>query len=101
MRIPLVIITALFVLCCSCSAKKGSDQSDTLVSMQIIDRNGFTETISNKDRLSDYRSTDFSTPQPYQKVLRVFGRNPQGQASSRSYSQYLSLTHGLRSGYVV
>jgi antitoxin component YwqK of YwqJK toxin-antitoxin module len=83
-----------------------SDQSDSMVSMQIIDRNGFAETISNKDRLANYKSVDFSTPQPYQKVLRVFGRNSGGQSSSKITSyhdnghlwQYLEATNGRAHG---
>ncbi len=103
MRILVILITLISLSSC---ARKGSDHGDTLVRMQIIDRNGFTETISNKDRLSDYRSVDFSTPQPYQKVLRVFGRNPMGQSSSKITSyhenshlwQYLEVTDGRAHG---
>src|SRR5580700_6754867 len=71
----------------SCSSRT-SDQSNLVVSMQIIDRNGFTETTSNKDRLAHYKSVDFLAPQPYQKVLRVFGRNRTGQNSSKVTSYH-------------
>jgi antitoxin component YwqK of YwqJK toxin-antitoxin module len=99
-----VLIMGLMLLC-GC-ASRTSDNSGTIVSMQIIDRNGFTETISNKDRLSQYKSVDFSTPQPYQKVLRVFGRNPSGQNSSKITSyhenghvwQYLEVVDGRAHG---
>ncbi len=63
----------LLCLLCGCGSRNSSDKSDAVVSMQIIDRNGFTETISNKERISSFETTDFLTPQPYQKVLRVFG----------------------------
>jgi antitoxin component YwqK of YwqJK toxin-antitoxin module len=56
--------------------------------MQIIDRNGFTETISIKDRLTPYQSVDFLSPQPYQKVLRVYGKNPQGKSTSKISSYH-------------
>jgi antitoxin component YwqK of YwqJK toxin-antitoxin module len=95
-----------FAILCGCASRTSSDLSDSIVSMQIIDRNGFTETISNKDRLSTYQTTNFSTPQPYQKVLRVFGRNPLGQSSSKITSyhenghlwQYLEVIDGRSHG---
>lgn len=43
-----------------------------LTSIQILDRNGITETISSKDRLIKYDSCNFSSPQPYHQVLRMY-----------------------------
>lgn len=101
-----IILFISLALLCSCASRTPSDKSDSLVSMQVIDRNGFTETISNKERLSNYKSVDFSTPQPYQKVLRIFGRNPAGQSSSKITSyhdnghlwQYLEVVDGRAHG---
>lgn len=53
-----------------------------MTSINIIDRNGIAQTISEKERLSSFEKTDFLSPQPYQKVLRVFGRDEKGNASS-------------------
>lgn len=53
-------------------------QETVLTSINIIDRNGLSETTSNKDRLALYKNVDFLTNQPYQKVLRVFSRDQQG-----------------------
>lgn len=53
-----------------------------ITSINIIDRNGLTETISSKDRLDFFQKTDFLAPQPYQKVLRVFGREKNGEIHS-------------------
>ncbi len=100
------ILLVGLVLLYGCATKTPSDQSDSVVSMQIIDRNGFIETISNKERLSNYKSVDFSHPQPYQKVLRVFGRNVDGQSSSKITSyhdngqlwQYLEVVDGRAHG---
>jgi antitoxin component YwqK of YwqJK toxin-antitoxin module len=50
--------------------------------MQLIDRNGFAETISTKERIAKHKNTDFFEPQPYQKVLRVYSKNHQGKSSS-------------------
>lgn len=102
-------ITFLWIglsILCSCASRTTSDQSNALVSMQVVDRNGFTETISNKERLSNYKTVDFATPQPYQKVLRVFGRNSAGQSSSKITSyhdnghlwQYLEVVDGRAHG---
>lgn len=75
------------ILCVGCH-RHAADQSDQIVSMQIIDRNGFTETISIKDRLAPYQSIDFLSPQPYQKVLRVYGKNAQGKSQSKISSYH-------------
>lgn len=90
----------------SCSSKTSTDQSESVISMQIIDRNGFTETISNKDRIESFQTTNFLTAQPFQKVLRVFGRNLSGQSTSKITSyhdngqlwQYLEAVDGRAHG---
>jgi antitoxin component YwqK of YwqJK toxin-antitoxin module len=74
--------------------------------MQLIDRNGFSETISSKDRLSTFQKIDFLTPQSYQKVLRVFSRDSKGKSQSiiSSYHdngqiwQYLEVIDGRAHG---
>lgn len=53
-----------------------------LTSVHIVDRNGFTETISTKERLDQFQNTNFLTPQPYQKVLRIYARDSQGNVRS-------------------
>lgn len=87
--------------------RKPADQSDTIISMQIMDRNGFSETISSKERLSSFQTVNFDTPQPYQKVLRVYGRNLEGQSTSKITSyhdngylwQYLDVVDGRAHGF--
>jgi antitoxin component YwqK of YwqJK toxin-antitoxin module len=99
------LILALAFLC-SCGSRAPSDASGTVISMQIVDRNGFTETISNKERLSSFHTTDFLTPQPFQKILRVYARNPSGQSTSKITSyhdngqlwQYLEAVDGRAHG---
>lgn len=102
-RLFLIITLALLY---SCSSKTPTDQSGSVISMQVIDRNGFTETISNKDRIASFQTTDFLTAQPFQKVLRVFGRNSSGQSTSKITSyhdngqlwQYLEAVDGRAHG---
>jgi antitoxin component YwqK of YwqJK toxin-antitoxin module len=77
-----------------------------LSSICIIDRNGFSETISNADRLKQYSKVDFLQPQPYQKVLRIYTRNQKGEIRSyiTSYfpngniKQYLEAVNGRAFG---
>jgi antitoxin component YwqK of YwqJK toxin-antitoxin module len=74
--------------------------------MQVVDRNGFTETIGNKERLGMYKDTDFLSAQPFQKVLRVYGKDAQGQTRSKITSyhdngelcQYLEAINGRANG---
>lgn len=91
----MVFITALIV-CSGCGSSFRSDPN-AIVSLQLIDRNGFTETISNQDRLSTYQKIDFLQPQPYQKVLRVYKRTDLGKSSSvvTSYHDNGQLCHHL------
>lgn len=53
-----------------------------LSSIHIVDRNGFTETISNKERLKQYQDVDFLSSQPYKKVLRIYARDSRGNVRS-------------------
>ena len=107
MRWTLFLATSLLcIFSCSCSYKNKTADDSTLVSIQIIDRNGFAETISSSDRLGRYQSTDFKGAQPYQKVLRVFGKSQGGQTPSviTSYHanghlwQYLEISNGRAHG---
>lgn len=59
-----------------------------LTSIHIIDRNGFAETISSKDRITQFQNTDFLKPQPYQKVLLVYGRDCLGNIRSVATTYY-------------
>src|SRR5262249_17266078 len=77
-----------------------------LISINIMDRNGLSETISAKDRLKTFESTNFLTSQPYQKVLRIFAKDKAGNSLSviTSYyptgqiRQYLEAINGRANG---
>lgn len=83
-----------------------TDHSNTIISMQTVDRNGFCETISNKDRLQVYQAVDFLSAQPYEKVLRVYGKDTEGKSHSKITSyhsngsnwQYLEAIDGRANG---
>lgn len=55
---------------------------EKIMKINIIDRNGLSETVSTKERLSAFEKTDFLAPQPYQKVMRVYGREENGDTHS-------------------
>ncbi len=57
-------------------------------SINIIDRNGMSETISSKDRLKKYEDVDWLSTQPYQKVLRVYIRDSIGDIHAYITSYY-------------
>lgn len=52
--------------------------TSNLASITILDRNEFSETITNAERLKQYEHIDFTSNQPYQRVLRIHQRNALG-----------------------
>lgn len=95
----------LVLICAGCYSTRNENDAP-LVSMQVVDRNGFSETISVKERLAPFQRLDFSQPQPYQKVLRIFDKdeNKRSKAILTSYHengylwQYLEATSGRANG---
>ena len=95
------VLFLVIFLCFSCNESR-------LSSITFVSRNGLSETISNKDRLKNYCKTDFLTSQPYQKVMRIYKRTPEGGAASilTSYHpngqprQYLETLNGQAHGAI-
>ena len=91
-----------------CASKSGN-HSDDLVSIQILDRNGFSETISARERLGIYENIHFNSPQPYQKVVRIYGKASQGNTFSKVTTyhpngqpwQYLEIENGRAHGQFI
>ncbi len=79
--------TFFLLLCLSLThcalAKAPAKLPQPLKSISFIDRNGMAEMISLKDRLAQYQRVDFLKPQPYQKVLRIYERDPKGNIAAR------------------
>ena len=75
MRCILPILATLTLLC-GCAQSRY--QAGKLASINIIDRNGLTETVTSSDRLKQYQGVDFLESQPYRKVLRVYSKDSQG-----------------------
>jgi antitoxin component YwqK of YwqJK toxin-antitoxin module len=83
--LPCVILS----LCLTgCQTYQYSSDPGALRSVSLIDRNGMTETVSNKIRLKQYKNTDFNQAQPYQKILRIYERDKAGSITARMTSYY-------------
>jgi len=101
-KFPLLILTSMLLVGC----RHQSEESTKLVSMQTIDRNGFSETISTKDRLAVYETVNYLTSQPYEKVMRVFKKDSEGKSHAKLTSyhssggiwQYLEVTDNRANG---
>lgn len=105
LRLKNTSLSLLLLLLAGCGAHKAQEEPEVLTSVQIHDRNGFNETISVKSRLATFDKVDFMAPQPYQKVMRVYGRSKTGQAAKvTSYHpngqlwQYLEILNGRAYG---
>ncbi len=98
---------SLIFVCLMLGCSKAHIQNgDPLAHIQLIDRNGVNETISQKDRLELYQKVDFLSAQPYEKVVRVFKRDHEGKVHSQLTTyhpngelyQYLEVACGRAKG---
>ncbi len=104
-RIPLFLCT-LGLLLAGCMHQEQAVPQPVLNSINIIDRNGFSETVNSGERLNQYCQVDFLKNQPYQKVLRIFTRDQCGniKAYITSYhtngqpKQYLEIINNRANG---
>jgi len=85
-----LVLCSLLVIFSSATCKKivKKPRLLPLTNVHIVDRNGFAETISSKDRVAQFQNIDFLQPQPYQKVLLVYGRDSQGKIRSVATTYY-------------
>lgn len=71
------MLLVCLLTCCQRDFNRNSDVPQ-LSSVSFIDRNGMSETINNPERLEQYTNVNFLEPQPYQKILRIYTRDDQG-----------------------
>ncbi len=96
----------IFILFFSGCFSRANHSADSILSIQIVDKNGFSQTINQQDRLKKFNSTEFISPQPYQKVTRVYGNSENGRTSSKINTyhpngqpwQYLEVENGRSHG---
>ena len=106
MKFYLLIYSFIFLFL-GCSHYSSNATHDELVMIQTTDRNGITETISSNEKLKKMKTVDFSKPQPYKKVLRVFDKRKKASNFSiiTSYHpngnpfQYLEVEKARAKGY--
>ena len=102
----ILVSHVLFISSCAASHRFPSKNCCSLKTISLVDRNGMTETISNTERTKQYRCVNFFQPQPYQKVLRIYQRNSNGDipAYINSYhengqpKQYLEIVNSRAYG---
>ncbi len=76
MKNAILLFALLLLAGCNRSA------SPTLINMQIVDQNGFSEVINSKERLEGMARVNYFSPQPYQKVLRTYSKDASGCSKS-------------------
>lgn len=76
-QISRMLWVAPFLVILGCQTRASFNQ---IATVQIIDKNGINEVISQPNKLRKFDKVEFLEPQPYQKVARVYKTNPQGQA---------------------
>jgi antitoxin component YwqK of YwqJK toxin-antitoxin module len=76
---------AFFLLLSLAAAGCNRTPYDSLIVIQIQDRNGLVETISTPDRIANYEAVDFLSPQPYKKVLRSFKKEGKNHSKVTTY----------------
>ena len=83
-----VLTIGLGLLFSGCGFSPDQIDPGKITSINIIDHNGMSETVNSQDRLNAFGNTNFLAPQPYQKVLRMFGREKNGDIRSCITSYY-------------
>ncbi len=102
----LLFICGLMLLFSSCASHRFYESCSQLTNINIIDRDGISETISNPERVKRYRDINFLCNQPYQKVLRVYSMNREGNIlayvtcyhPNGQIKQYLEVVNGRAFG---
>lgn len=82
MRKALAVYVLILLMSVGCH---NGAKHEPLSLIQIQDRNGLTETISNPERLPTYETVDFFAAQPYKKVLRVYRSDGKNRAKITTY----------------
>lgn len=83
-----ILVLCVVVLASGCQIIPHTIDPQKITSINILDRNGLSQTISAKERLGEYEKTDFLAPQPYQKVMRVYGKQKNGSVCAQITSYH-------------
>ncbi|MDP1836451.1 MAG: toxin-antitoxin system YwqK family antitoxin [Chlamydiales bacterium] len=84
-QFSLLAICSLGLLLNGCQMQYGCCPTDepALACINLIDKEGTAITIQSEERLRQYACADFLSPQPYDKVLRIYKKDSTG--NSRAY----------------
>ena len=101
-----IIICLLALVIVGCGRQAQINKGDGLAAIQLYDRNGVQETISNKERTTVYEKSDFLSPQPFAKVVRTYERGDDGTSKAKVTTyhdngevwQYLDTVNGRACG---
>jgi antitoxin component YwqK of YwqJK toxin-antitoxin module len=104
MAFKYIIIAVTAFLFTSCARNQAKQEA--IATVQLFDRNGFSETISTPERVAMLEKNDFLAPQPYQKVICIYKKNNEGKAKSKLTTyhengvvwQYLETVNGRANG---
>jgi len=102
-----LLVSTILLLGNGCNSYHQSSGIPVLTSINFIDYNGLSETLTTPDRLKQYEQVDFLKPQPFQKIMRVYSRDREGNISAviTSYhpngqtQQYLEVVNNRASGF--
>lgn len=102
----LLLIPLLSVVLIGCGKTNQAAKGDSLAAIQLYDRNGVQETISNKERTVTYQENDFLAAQPYTKVIRTYEKGSDGLSHAKLTTyhdngqvwQYLESVNGRACG---
>lgn len=86
MKKLLYLILVFLLHSCGTSYEQYSEKN--LAKIQIIDRNGLSETISNEQRVKKYQDRDFLENQPFQQVTRIFSVSSQNGKTPSILTSY-------------
>jgi len=81
-KVGRVLLSLGALLLGGCASHTLKVQEEALTTVVLQDRNGFSETVSQPDRLARLSGVDFTAPQSYEKVIRVFQRREDGAVPS-------------------
>lgn len=68
------IIFALVLIMAGCH----KSENGNLVHLQLVDRNGYTKTVSDGEQLKSYGRGDFKAQSSHEKIVRVFEKDKRG-----------------------
>lgn len=75
-----LLFTIIITLCCSCNHKQS-----TLTKVRLTNQKGFTETVTQKERLKEFENEDSLLQQPHKKIVRIFQKGEEKQTIISTY----------------